>query len=253
VNGRPAPVPDRNGWRSAARYKALLLADRRSFAWEWLRRTDSYRKNWLDRSLPPAAFGLLAYEDPDLATPDARPIWAPDADPRVLDSEGRDEAAGPADMLDVRALSDFVSVEVGAAGTEHWLLSDGYWAVRLDLHDGTLLGGPLLLEHRLRGLRGAEPRMHALERLVALASEGEMPARLRPRERRAPRWILELRTADALAAGASQQDMARAFFGTAIAEARWRLESGSYRLRVQRLIRAARRHLADPFSGPWFT
>lgn len=145
-----------------------------------------------------------------------------------------------------------MSVEVDTAQIEHWLLSDGHWAVRLDLHNGTLLGGPTLVEHRMTGLASAEPKLKALRQFVLLARKGRLPASLLPRERRAAQWILELRVGDALLEGATQQQMARALFGHAIAPERWRIESASYRLRVQRLVRVARRYLAAPLSGPWF-
>lgn len=145
-----------------------------------------------------------------------------------------------------------VSVEVDAAHVEHWLLSDGHWAVRLDLHDGTLLGGPTLVEHRMTGLASAEPKIEALRQFVLLARKGWLPASLLPRERRAAQWILELRAGDALLEGVPQQAIARALFRHAIAPERWRIESASYRLRVQRLVRIARRYLAAPLSGPWF-
>lgn len=131
-------------------------------------------------------------------------------------------------------------------------MSDGHWAIRLDLHDGTLLGGPLLIEHRLTGLRSLDTRLKALSQLAELARKGDLPASLIPRERRAAQWILELRIGDALLAGASQQDMARRLFGGAVAPDRWRLESTAYRLRIQRLVRRARARLADPLAGPWF-
>lgn len=239
-------------WQSADSYTALMHADRRSFAWEWLRRHAPYRAAWRQRSVSPAAFGLLAFEDPDQPVPGARPIWAPSLDRRVIDSR---PIAGPGredDLLDIRAFANFVSVEVDECDTEYWLISDGKWMVRLDLHEGTLLGGPALLEHHLRGLDSARPKLEALRQLMALAREGAMPGALQPHEGRAPRWILELRAADACRAGASQQEIARAFFGAAIPETRWRVESESYRLRVRRLVRTARHYLADPLGGPWF-
>lgn len=85
-----------------------------------------------------------------------------------------------------------------------------------------------------------------------LARKGRLSASLLPRERRAAQWILELRAGDALLEGAPQQAIARALFRRAIAPDRWRIESASYRLRVQRLVRVARRYLAAPLSGPWF-
>lgn len=124
--------------------------------------------------------------------------------------------------------------------------------VRLDLLDGTLLGGPTLLEHRLVGFDSAEAKISVLRQLSALAHRGDLPPSLRPREIRAPRWVLELRTADALAVGASQQEMARSFFGTMVIGNNWRVENASYRLRIRRLVRLARKYLDDPFQGPWF-
>ena len=143
-------------------------------------------------------------------------------------------------------------VAVDASHREHWLLSDGRWAIRLDLHDGTLLGGPVLVEHRVTGLVSARPKLEALRQFVFLAQKGDLPVSMVPRERRAAQWILELRIGDALLDEATQQEMARALFGKSVAAKRWRIESASYRLRTQRLVKAARRRLADPLAGPWF-
>ena len=243
-------------WRSAASYADLLRCDRRAFAWEWLRRSPVYRGLWSVRDrLPvhvPIRLGLLAWLDPSLAAPAARPMWDSKTDPSVLDGHPSGEAADRRDLLDIRELASFVSVEIDESHTEHWLLSDGHWAVRLDLHDGTLLGGPILVEQRLTGLRAAAHRLDALRRLIALSARGDLPVSLRPRERRAAQWILELRVGDAIMGGAGQQEIARELFSSSIAPRRWRLESASYRLRVQRLVRVARRRLADPLNGPWF-
>lgn len=245
-------------WRSAAAYAELLLCDRRFFAWEWVRRSPAYRHRWRNRDrLPgdaPAEMGLIGWIDPAIPAPRARPIWSVTTDPAVLDGRPADRAAPAAtdaDALDILAVAPLVSVEV-TAEAEHWLLSDGHWAIRLDLHDGTLLGGPLLIEHRLTGLQSLEPKLAALRQLVTLARKGELPASLMPRERRAAQWILELRVADAVLAGAAQQDMARHLYGRAVATHRWRLESEAYRVRIQRLVRRARLRLAAPLAGPWF-
>lgn len=245
-------APDGTNWQFSSPYKALLQADRRAFAWEWLRRHQPYRSAWRDQRLPSTEFGLLAYEDPERATPDARPIWASEADPQVLASRPTSGRHLADDLFDIRCFADIVEVAVDENGTEHWLLSDGQWMVRLDLHDGTLLGGPILLEHHFVGFETAVPKLAALRQLGALAHRGVLPPSLRPRERRAPRWILELRTADALVAGASQQDMARIFFGRVIAETRWRSENESYRLRIRRQVRTAKKYLDAPLHGPWF-
>lgn len=239
-------------WRSAHDYRALLRADRRAFAWEWIRRHPPYRAAWKDRHRPSTAFGLLAYEDPRSATPDARPIWSAETDPRVLGSKPLSRVGQDTDLFDVRLVASLVSIAIDDDDVEHWLISDGHWMVRLDILDGTLLGGPILLEHRLVGFDSAEASISALRQLTALAHRGDLPLSLRPRETRAPRWILELRTADALAVGASQQEIARCFFGPAIIDRHWRVENASYRLRIRRLVRLARKYLDDPFQGPWF-
>lgn len=239
-------------WRDQASYAPLLACDRRAFAWEWLRRNPGYRSAVADGTSDPTAFGLITFADPDLPISDARPIWAPKVDPHVLESRVQGYASEVADQFDIRALADFVSVEVKGNATEHWLLSNGKWCIRIDLHNGTLLGGPLLLNHRICGLESAEPKLLALRQLIALSRYGELPVGLHPKEVRAPRWVLELRTADGIAAGATQHEMAKSFFGQAVALDRWRLESASYRLRIQRLARAARRNLSAPLGGPWF-
>ena len=240
-------------WCSALRYSGLLHADRRGFAWEWLRRHEPYQQAWMHRMRPAMDFGLLAYEDPDHGLPQAKPIWADAVDPAVLASRPcLAKALSAGDLLDVRRISDFVSVEIDQYDDEHWLITDGRWSIRLDLHDGTLLGGPVLLEHHLRGFASAEPKVHALRQLAALTAEGRIPAGLLPREHRAARWILELRTADAMLSGATHQEMAEVFYRSAARQPAWRSENHSLRLRVQRLVRTARRNLADPLGGPWF-
>ena len=245
-------------WRSAEAYAELLLCDRRFFAWEWLRRSAAYRRCWHKREGLPgdaaARMGLIAWIDPAIPSPRARPIWSMNTDPGVLDGRPAGQAVRnqvASDSLDILTVAPLVSVEF-TAQAEHWLLSDGHWAIRLDLHEGTLLGGPLLIEHRLTGLRSLGPRLAALRQLASLAERGELPASLMPRERRAAQWILELRVADAILVGASQQAMARRLFGGAVASDHWRLESTAYRLRIQRLVRRARQRFADPLAGPWF-
>ncbi|MHA4836460.1 DNA -binding domain-containing protein [Sphingopyxis sp. MSC1_008] len=131
-------------------------------------------------------------------------------------------------------------------------MSDGHWAIRLDLFDGTLLGGPVLVEHRISGLQSAKPKQQALRQFIMLAQKGGLPRSMMPRETKAAHWILELRVGDAITAGANQQDIARRLFGGAISPQRWRAENPSYRSRVQRLVKRARCLLSDPFAGPWF-
>lgn len=196
--------------------------------------------------------GLVAWVDPNLASPEARPIWNIGTDPNVLNGHLAEGDVTTEDQIDIGQLARFLSVEIDASRTEHWLFSDGHWSIRLDVHDGSLLCGPVLLEYRLSGRQSAKPKLDALHQLLALAENGQLPASLAPRERRATQWILELRAGDALLAGASQQEIARVLFRNAIAPQRWRVNNAPYRLRVQRLVRIAKDRLSDPLGGPWF-
>ncbi|KFG89445.1 hypothetical protein BV98_002774 [Sphingobium herbicidovorans NBRC 16415] len=251
MSGGPAA-----NWRFPEAYGGLLVSDRRAFAWEWLRRSPLYRTLWKNRARVSderlESLGLHGWIDPALSASEARPIWSVVRDPRVLRGRPARVDSPADDLFDVRDVAPFVSVEIDAEKTEHWLLSDGHWAIRLDLHDGTLLGGPILVEHRISGLQSAKPKLEALRQFVVLAESGRLPRSMMPRERKAAQWILELRVGDAILSGATQQEMARILFGAVIASRRWRIENASHRLRVQRLVRIARRRLADPLSGPWF-
>lgn len=243
-------------WRTADAYAELLFCDRRAFAWEWLRRSPTYRQMWAHRADLPVrtlrATGLLGWIDPALAAPHARPIWSIDRDPHVLRGYPAGRGCSSEDLFDILAVAPLVSVAVDASHREHWLISDGHWSIRLDLNEGTLLGGPVSVEHRIAGIVSAKPKLKALRQFIVLAQMGTLPASMMPRERKATQWILELRTGDALLDDAPQQDIARALFDRRIAPRRWRLDSASYRLRAQRLVKIAQRRLADPLGGPWF-
>ena len=123
---------------------------------------------------------------------------------------------------------------------EHWLWSDGVRSIRLDIVDGTLRNGPVVLDFLVcGGVVGVSPQAPALRRLISLARERRIVRKLFEAERRAPRWALILRVHDALVAGASQRDIATMMLGLDC-PARWRIEVPSVRARVQRLVSAAR-------------
>ncbi|PZQ20020.1 MAG: hypothetical protein DI569_16705 [Sphingopyxis macrogoltabida] len=126
------------------------------------------------------------------------------------------------------------------AGTscEHWLIADGHHALRIDCAGGTLAAGPVPLRWSIDGIMTAAPAVLALRRLTVVLATGRLGGGLFVRERRAARWVLALRVCDALAAGASQQEMASILFG--VSGRRWRVDHPTERLRVQRLVRSAR-------------
>jgi hypothetical protein len=250
-------------WKDAAAYAPLLQVGRSGFAWEWLRRDESYRAaavrevSWdsLEQVTVgnPAAtrWGLHAFEAPDRSAIAARPVWRRAIFPYVLEADAADEG-DDRDRLDLERLGHFVTLVADPDGTEHLLLSDGSRSIRVDIASGTVQARPALLRYRLAGFRIAEP-MLVLRQLLALCCSGEFSAVLHPREQRAARWILLLRTYDALAAGASQRDIAEGLLGLEPI-GRWRLQASSLRSRAQRLVREARQMAAGGYlsllNGP---
>src|SRR3546814_6832893 len=73
-------------WHSPAPYAPLARCDRHGFAWEWLRRTHAYRTacarqlTAAEERRIAAQFGLHRLESPNLAWPQARPLWRRDVD-----------------------------------------------------------------------------------------------------------------------------------------------------------------------------
>ena len=241
-------------WKDAAAYAPLLQVGRAGFAWEWLRRDDSYRAaaarafGSLGPSCPEQAraadalariWGLHAFERPCRNAVLARPMWRREIFPYVLEAAAADEGDDE-DRLDLDRLKDFVTLIVDPSGSESLLLSNGFHAVRVDIVSGTLRSGPVRLRYRLEGFRVLNKPLLALYQLVALSRTGRFSPMLHPRERRARRWVLLLRTYDALIAGASQREIAESLLGLDIAEERWRVTAGSVRSRAQRLVREAR-------------
>lgn len=232
-------------WRMADAYAPLRGADRSIFAWEWLRRDPAYRRAVAEASLGSTAseqaaearaWGLLGFEHPGLAAPRARPFWRADHHGSVLRAHAMRPAA-PGDRVELGALRG-ASALVTNDG-EHWLFSDGIRAIRLDLVDGSATAGPVELHYLLFGSESLRGPLLSLRQLTALADRNDFAKTLHAPERRALRWILMLRVHDALAANATQREIAAELLSKAAGGPRWRIETASVRSQVQRLVRAA--------------
>jgi len=232
------PVAD---WRNADAYAALAHCDRHGFAWEWLRRSSSYRLTFDQtggrrEQQDTGRFGLHRFEPPDLPWPIARLIWHRGVDDTVLTATALPIGAAPA--IDIRALNTIASYVANRDG-EHWLLADRGNHVRIDLVSGSLARGPVGLQFHVTGYPECRGQIAALQRLVALSELGRWPTRSPRAERRAPRWALILRVHDAIVAGASHREIAECLFDLGDLP-RWRVSAPSWRRRVQRLTDAAR-------------
>jgi hypothetical protein len=206
----------------------------------------------LDKPPDPRQFGLERYENPAHTVPRARPVWSAHLDPTVIRATIDDMFADRAELVNLRLLSPFVSLAVSNDEVEHLLFSDGRHFIRIDLTEGSLIGCPSSLRYKLRGIAGIRGPLPALQRLVGLVERGRIPKDRDAKGNRRARWILELRVADALASGASQQEIARVLFGSVVTPRRWRAENPAYRQRIQRLVRGARANLRQPLNRRWF-
>lgn len=236
-------------WRAAAAYAPLLAADRSILAWEWLRRDPGYFEAAaralgqgsgapLDSRCDAGKWGLHAFEPADLAAPAARPVWRSGVHPYVLEADAL--PTGDARNLFELARLAGISTIVGDGRQEHLLFSDGLRAIRIDLLSGSVRRGPVRLQYRIAGLAGAERPLLTLRRLLALWRTGRFSAQLHPVEARAARFVLMLRAHDALAAGATQREIAAELLSAEAGEPRWRVRAPTVRSRVQRLVRNAR-------------
>jgi hypothetical protein len=178
------------------------------------------------------------FEPPELAVPDARPLWSEDADPYVLRvTRGGD--AGAEDEFELNRFSAIATL-VAREDSEHLLLCDGFRTLRLDGPPGTFGERPVCLRYMLEGVAAADRALMALRRFLALCRSGCLPRSLWRREPRARRWVLMLRTWDALTAGADQREIAGELLSRTAVAPRWRSREPSVRSQAQRLVRLAR-------------
>jgi hypothetical protein len=229
-------------WRDAAAYAPLLGADRSFFAWEWLRRQESYRLAAQDALSTGAAgaavFGLVAFERANLSVPAARPMWSASIHPHVLRAVG-ECSPRPADRIDFSLFKEMLRLK-RSGEMEHLLLSDGLRTVRVDGPTGLFSSGAACLRYLIGGIASAEAPLLTLRRLLALCRTGGFSKMLHRPEPRARRWILMLRAFDAIAAGAGQRQIAGELLSRSAEEPGWRDREPSIRSQAQRLVRSAR-------------
>jgi len=256
VAADPPALPD---WRDGAGYAALLEAGPGAMAWEWVRRDALYRSaaraarrghggglQVVAGDAAAARWGLHAFEDPALSAVTARPVWRREHCPCVLVAAAEPTGAAE-DRFDLARFAPLATIVCDARGPEHLLLADGMARLRLDVVAGSLLGGPVRLAYRLSGfamLGGPLATLHALARFRQSGRLPKPPGRSRNR-----RLVLLLRTWDALQAGATQREIAGVLLSTEAAQARWRTEAPSLRLRAQRLAGGARAMARGGYRG----
>jgi hypothetical protein len=127
----------------------------------------------------------------------------------------------------------------GSGGRNHLLISDGLHSIRIDILEGKV-ASRVRLDYLIAGFEDAQKPLVTLRRLLALRRTGRFSPSLRPVQTKARRLVLIRRAADALAAGASQREIAAELLDRDAAADRWRFRNPSLRSRVQRLVQCAR-------------
>ena len=190
-------------------------------------------------------------ENPARASPDARIVWDACIDPGTLRITALPGDPDHHDRFDPDRFARWLDIVVDLEGREHAVLTDGHRRIRIDVEQGSLAGGPVLLRYIVKGTLGrdTEAQILPLRRLAGLLQTGRFLPALFPRERRVERMIEVLRVADALSAGVSQRDIAEGLFGRERVSSDWRIVSDSLRSRVRRLVREARRMAAGGYGN----
>ena len=243
-----ADIPD---WRRAEDYRWLEGCSRAAFAWEWLRRQAAYRRAWeesrgsldLEKGIA-GLWNLHSFEDPRFTSTNARPMWTREAFPFVLEARAR-RCCSLDDCFDFTCLGHLMT-RACDSHCEHLLISNGCHFLRVDVFGRSVGCGPVSLEFRLSGLKVLSAPLTALRQLRSLTLNGAFAASLHPSERRGRRMVMLLRAFDALAAGASQKEIADQLL-VAVPQQRWRTLAPSLRGQAQRLVKGARIYAAGRF------
>lgn len=241
----------------AAAYHCLNAARPADLAWEWLRRDPHYRPSahasvttaGAVTVLDPAPtdciarWGCLNMPDARTTWTDAPLLWSRDVDPSVLDVLAlpvTDRLGPPFDLATCGAMATVIN----AVDRQHVLLRDHAGSVRLDLHSGSLLDGPVSLVFSLAGMESSEP---ALRQFLHLQRTGRFPARSSQACQHLRRQVRALRVHDALVGGASIREIGILLFGVDRVRDEWADEA--LKSQCRRLISLAR----DMAAGGYLT
>jgi hypothetical protein len=250
-------IPALHDWHIPNDYRILSSCDVAAIMWEWLRRDPAYvdwcagmkeaeviANNGITVIREPAAalcnkWGLLFGEAPDIDGAHGRLMWSAGVDPFVLKVEARCTGVG----FDLQRVAQFATVAIDEQSHEHVVLSNGKQRIRIDIEDGTMLQGPVSLKIICHTPVDAPTAMSTLSRASLLWRLDRMPKTEQKADQKMQRLIAALRVYDALASGASRQNIARALFGDDRVAKEWNSTSDAMRSTVKRLVRLSQ-HLA---------
>jgi hypothetical protein len=184
-----------------------------------------------------SAGGCIFVEDATCPAECAHLLWSADLDRGVLVARALPTDGSNPDRFDLAAVGPRVAVAKGSGG-EHVVIADRDVRLRLDIVSGTVLAGPVLLDHQLIGAAALTPKLRALEQLVALCRTSHAARWREPPDPRLPRLVAALRVIDALAEDASLREIA---IGLRLNRAGdWPGTGESVKSHVRRLVALAR-------------
>lgn len=185
--------------------------------------------------------GSFFAERPDRSAPEARLFWSADVDGSVVSVRAEPVSAADPDAFALARLAGRASLARGDDGREHLVVSDGWRRLRLDVVEGTLLGGEVRLHFELAGFAQLDVHLLTVRRLLSLWRKGRfLRALFQPLAGLSHR-LEALRVADALTAGASHREIAVALYGEQHVRAEWHGRSDFLLSRVRRRAAEARR------------
>jgi hypothetical protein len=230
-------------WHPMAAYLYVLHLDAPALAWEYLRRSPEYRRDWMRRrrssdDVPAHRWGLRVLEDPSSDARDVRPTWLSDPE-RLVQLCPLAETCAEQDGFDLWQLpghkhlthdGDRLVLTCELAG--HVLRG----AIPAALGDGMPYAYAVLAGSRLG------ERWRAVEGDIALwetMGTGRWAVAYERPGRAALLHLRALQALDGTLAGASQREIAEVLFGRSTVATRWS-EDSDLRAQVRRLIQRGR-------------
>lgn len=243
-------------WPGDQTYRYLEDIRPAGVAWEWLRRDPEYgRLKPARRCAGPAGvtliehaaydvvsrWGCLNVEDPALPAPEGTILWSSAFDPSVLRCVAAPAAIGQVGAFDLEHCEEKAVVVAGDAGTEHILVGARSGGLRLDVLEGTLLQGPVMLRYDFSAVGDIRPLLAPLHAFHHFCRTSHLSLPLPQKRQRDRRVVDALRAHDALRDGASIRDVGILLFGTRRVAEEWGAPGEALKSHSRRMIAFARR------------
>jgi hypothetical protein len=251
-------------WPGEQAYRYLEDVGPAGLAWEWLRRDPDYcqlapaprragpaRMTLIEHAPDQVTsrWGCLNVEDPALPAPEETILWSSAIDPAVLRCVAAPAAVGQVGAFDLDLCGERSVLTIDGAGGEHLLIRGCSSGLRLDVFEGTLLGGPVTLHYDFSAVRDIVPPLDTLLALHRLCRTGRLQLPSTRKRQRDRRVLDALRTHDALQAGASIRDVGILLFGVRRVAEEWGAPGEALKSCTRRMIELARRMATGEYKS----